>query len=277
MAHIFDIAIELEYLAPEVTWSAGRGRPSSWRRFSYGRSLEMTMTAPQKHFGQKLYLGESQLPHLPHPLRHELLSGKCRLSYTSRQQEFELIVGHAAKENPGPGRPMNPWTLRNEFLGLKDTSNHSLVKFLNKCGEWSDESELGARRYSSDDKTRIFLASRFWEDRKKIRLAIKEGVSKWHDGPYGSGFRLARRAEYPHLLLPEVFCLDAILHSVTLDLLRGVKFRVCAREDCRKPFPVESGHGKIYCEQYCGHLVSLRNKREGKKISKKSKAMSGGE
>jgi hypothetical protein len=133
---------------------------------------------------------------------------------------------------------------------------------------------MRARRLREEKQpvTRIFLASQFWEDRKKLISTIESGVADWADGPWTSQFDLLRRPEFPHLLLWDHFSLDAIHHSVTLDLLRGVKFMVCARSDCRKPFAVESGHERLYCEQYCGHLVSVRRNRLAKRQAAANKS-----
>lgn len=53
--------------------------------------------------------------------------------------------------------------------------------------------------------------------------------------------------------------------TVLADVARGIRFKTCKRKDCRKPFPIESEHKRDYCKPYCGHLVSLRKKREDAK------------
>jgi hypothetical protein len=253
MAQSFNIAIELKCEVGKVVWSVVRARPSSWRSSEPLPSLGLTVTAPREYVGEKLYLGNERLPH---QLRRELLTGDRRLSASSRKQEFELIMGNSTKDDGG-FQSVNPWTLRGEFLALdpKKVGIHGLVGFLNRCGQWSTSISVH-RGYK-----RLFKPEGFWRDRDKLISEMNAGTSRWDDPTFFSGFGLRRRSQFPHLVHIDQYCFDAILHSVTFDLMRGVKFGLCAREDCRRPFPIESRHRRIYCDQYCGHLVSLRIRR----------------
>lgn len=54
---------------------------------------------------------------------------------------------------------------------------------------------------------------------------------------------------------------SAILVTIYIDHLRGLRFRFCARRDCRNAFEITSRHRRKYCKQYCAHLESLRRMR----------------
>ncbi len=58
---------------------------------------------------------------------------------------------------------------------------------------------------------------------------------------------------------------SAILATIYIDHLRRLRFRFCARRDCRRPFEIRSRHKRKYCQQYCAHLESLRRMRNRKK------------
>jgi hypothetical protein len=178
------------------------------------------------------------------------------------RQEFELIVGR----NTRRFHDVDPWELRKEFLRIP-RNTQDLASFLNKCGNWAGPWDDAAPEGSA-----YFQAERFWEDRETLIGVIKAGVSDWDNSPSDFGLTLIRRSKYPQLILADRLCRDAILHSVTVDLLRGTKFHLCARKDCRTPFAVTNGHKKIFCTQYCGHLVS---QRKGRKQEQKLKARRG--
>src|SRR5271157_1320058 len=84
---------------------------------------------------------------------------------------------------------------------------------------------------------------------------------------------LTLRRRYPYLLLGTSNCQEAIVHTITLDLLKKVQFRICARGDCRAPFPIKNQHRREYCCQDCAHIESVRRqrrraRREAKHLSK---------
>lgn len=263
MAQHFNIAVELNCWVAEVDWSVGKGRPTSWRKVDgVGKCLEVTISAPEEHLGKKLLLGSCEVPR---ELRSELVAEKKRLSTRSRQTEFEVILAQVKPSSEPKFLRLDPWSLREEFLSL-EKSTLELVRFLRKCGQWSESSELRAR--FGWEATRLFLPDYFWADRKNLIVAMRSGTSNWGKYEYGDRFELRIRPEFPHLILSDCLCLEAIFHSVTIDLLRGVQFGVCARADCGKPFSFESAHKRKYCTWYCGHLVSVRQGRDQKRVQK---------
>jgi len=107
------------------------------------------------------------------------------------------------------------------------------------------------------------------------------GSRKWHDAQLVLARRRTERArgnlEGKQKLITEVTpatALDAILATVYVDKLRGIKFQVCALKECNETFENETAHGKIYCSNYHAHLASVRRKRaelkkKGKKTNKR--------
>ncbi len=58
---------------------------------------------------------------------------------------------------------------------------------------------------------------------------------------------------------------DALRATVFLDRLRGMPWKLCAREDCGKPFEQSSKRTKLYCSTDCAHLQSVRDYNERKR------------
>ena len=56
---------------------------------------------------------------------------------------------------------------------------------------------------------------------------------------------------------------ELLVASVQFDLLRGAKFRICARSDCPVRFPVStSDRKKKFCTWDCAHVVAERERRK---------------
>ena len=68
--------------------------------------------------------------------------------------------------------------------------------------------------------------------------------------------------------------LEAIMASILTDHLHGVRYAICGREDCAKLFPVKTKRARLFCTQYCGHLVSLRKSRSRNLTDKGSRKSS---
>lgn len=54
------------------------------------------------------------------------------------------------------------------------------------------------------------------------------------------------------------------------DVALGIPFKTRQRRDCQKPFAITSEQSRKFCSQYCGHLVSLRKKREKEKRERRA-------
>jgi len=61
--------------------------------------------------------------------------------------------------------------------------------------------------------------------------------------------------------------LEAMLATVYVDHIVGIKFQVCALHDCSEVYEVSSKHERMYCSQACAHKASVRKRRaEAKKV-----------
>ncbi|MGI4981301.1 MAG: hypothetical protein ACRYHB_13020 [Janthinobacterium lividum] len=187
--------------------------------------------------------------------------------------ELFLCFDHKdARERAG-----DPWKMREEFLHLPE-SNDALLAFLNRWGNWNFGAlSVHSYRFSMreferlESKPWIECVSAFlvWRERKRLREAMLAPPEMWLSNNASLGFT-ASRQQFPYLGIKAGTCLRAIEITITLDHLRNVKSRICARPDCNNIFTVESNHGKTYCDQYCAHLVSVRRNRSAAKQAKKA-------
>jgi len=96
-----------------------------------------------------------------------------------------------------------------------------------------------------------------------VREALTSAPKKWFAGHDAFPPMVhSRLAKYPFFCLLTDACQHAIRMTVTIDLLRRLTFKTCARRDCGLPFPVTSKHRREYCSQYCAHLESVRRSRK---------------
>jgi hypothetical protein len=190
--------------------------------------------------------------------------------------------------------------MRAEFLRLTQDTK-ALVDFLNRWGVWGTTRRLsGCREKSPSSSPRWMTRSRstglgphvrldpekmpnpyalgaedlskgnyvlpidIWEFQRRCRDGLKSPAYKWL-AEAQKLFLVTSRPKYPHFLSTASNCQDAIRTTITLDLLRKVKFRICARPDCASPFPVENRHRRKYCRQYCAHIESIRKQRRSAK------------
>ena len=140
--------------------------------------------------------------------------------------------------------PADAWCLRDAFLKVPP-HGPNVLSFLNKWGRWTHT-----------DYTQLHQILGF---QKRIRRALVSRPDEWlsRSSLWASGMRSA----YPNFTIRTYSCESAISETVTLDLLRKVTFKTCARPDCHQPFQITSRHKREYCCQYCAHLESLRRSR----------------
>jgi hypothetical protein len=178
----------------------------------------------------------------------------------------------------GLGVPIDPWQVRKEFLDLR--TEVGLLTFLNRYGQW-DDSEVPQ------------TLEEFWEVQAAIGqlLDFPQGVRRFaqqhgwnreftcslHWQNPGSGLRPRCDTGRLASAVWRVKCcsiMDALIASVEIDLVRGVRDRECKRRDCRRRF-VPKTKRQQYCTQYCSHLVSIRRSRRIANAKKwKSEGMS---
>jgi hypothetical protein len=167
-------------------------------------------------------------------------------------------------------RQGDAWALRDEFFHLKQGDAKSLLNFFNKWGLWhvrTGDFEL--------DLSYAVSVREVWQIQERFRRAVVSPISEWLTDNSVNVSPLAvfePREKYPYFNLKANCCSLAILNTITLDLLRKVKFKICKRKDCRAPYAIESEHERTFCSQYCGHLESLRkNRREKAKARKRER------
>ena len=168
------------------------------------------------------------------------------------------------------------WALRTRFLKIRQGDTTALIEFLNSFGWWDEW---------KDGKV---PTSHFWEEQNELRslligeapLEYKNNKESWYEFTLTDAFRgllgfdrIVVEPNQPPVFGVGVFGLRAILYlSVWSDLVKLARFRYCAREDCPDhkvgtvPFELTSQHKRIFCSEYCGHLVSLR---KGRRTSKR--------
>ncbi len=64
----------------------------------------------------------------------------------------------------------------------------------------------------------------------------------------------------------------SLLATVLFDVARGIRFKVCARESCNRPFPLKTKRPKKFCSPRCAHAETERRNRPLRGKVKKSNA-----
>jgi hypothetical protein len=156
------------------------------------------------------------------------------------------------------GQHLNAWQVRDRFLRLRTT--RQLAAFLAETGFF-------------DLFLLTFSNLTLWQGLVTHLLRVKPQYWPKLADTYGQRFlqmvkrntRLRMSFDWegpsPLAAVEASTTAQAIIASVQIDHLRGARFRVCARPDCGRVYEVQSKHERMYCEQYCAHLVSLRRKR----------------
>jgi hypothetical protein len=173
---------------------------------------------------------------------------------------------------------IDAWALRDEFLSLKSVAD--FLGFLNKVGRFSGGVAMNGDWELSDLKgwQQVFrellkCSPGRWEEylaRLRTTTPGFNGRLITIDVPVSmkTHFQLHLSWQRRSGVIGVSDAVSAILASIYIDHLRGLHFRFCARPDCRRPFEITSRHKKKYCEQYCGHLESLRRMRKRRKAQK---------
>jgi hypothetical protein len=147
------------------------------------------------------------------------------------------------------------WQLRDDFLGLK-SDDEAIVAFLNKWGRW-----IPYRNFVDLAEISALQAA--------VKDALISPAKVWFRSRYASPPAInSRSAEFPYFVILTDACEAAIRTTTTIDLLRELKFKECARPDCAKPFSVTSKHERSYCTTYCAHLESVRRSRKSAAIQR---------
>lgn len=174
------------------------------------------------------------------------------------------------------GKHYDAWQVRNAFLNLK--TDAEFLQFLNSTGYFSLKLKNGVWSIPHLKK---------WQD--VIRILVNKSPDDWLAWlkKHEKDVRQQWVALSQHERLPVAFrwqgkkrflmfrvddCLSAILASIYLDQLRGVRIGFCARPDCRKEFEIGGHKNKKYCSFDCAHVEVIRRGRAKKRemLSKRS-------
>jgi hypothetical protein len=160
-------------------------------------------------------------------------------------------------------KPLDPWAMRDEFFHLKAKkagSTKSLVEFLNKWGTWKSFSDPKTV-WDIFPRPDTWRPDHMWERQKRFMEALTSDPESWLTQTATSIVTGDTLSLYPYRQCLASGCEYALIVTITADLLNKVEFGICAREDCRKPFALTDPR-KIFCDQYCGHITSVRKGRK---------------
>ena len=148
-------------------------------------------------------------------------------------------------------QPDSAWQMRDEFLHMKPNCVDAKA-FLDKWGRWNSA---------------VFLEL---QEIVSLQFAVREALTSSAENWFGSTRSFppvgCRTEKYPYFAFVTNMCEIAVRLTVTIDLLKQTKFKLCARTDCRQPFEVTSKRKKNYCSPDCGHLALVRRRRNNSTI-----------
>jgi hypothetical protein len=261
VAHILQIPIEFGFRIARVEWSAASARVTGWWKRDDGTIDTDGLTAEISHHGSTdvARFGLGDLPEQEWELCVETIGDEDDELVTdicSKWQPLLFLPSVADKEYRWTKSAFmrldraDAWEMRDDFLHMA-SDHENAIAFLNKWGHW---------RGGRTDLERMLQLQR------QVHEALTSPPAKWFTSSVPPYLDLWKRdPEYPFFALRTCHCETAICMTVTADLLRRAKFKICARKDCRAPFEVRSRHKKKYCRQYCGHLESVRKNRKSRK------------
>ena len=257
MAHILQIPISFDFRLSQVAWAQVHARITGWWKRHDGTIDSDNLTAEIDEPPMEKESIRFPLEDLPPGEWDRCVEVPIDESFDAEIElicsEFQpqLLVCEAGRylsdSEFNKLRPGDAWEMREEFLRV-EADGTSSVEFLEKWGRWT------AARWVALGEILSLQAA--------VREALTSAPTKWFTRPFSALSVRRHRPEYPFFMLPTNECRSAICMTVTIDLLRRVKFKVCARGDCGQPFPVTSKHDRKYCSQYCGHLDSVRRNRK---------------
>jgi hypothetical protein len=281
----------------DLAWSAGRTEYIGWVDAYYSSpEAVLRVTHPAKYAGFTSRVLPEFLPDgiraLVPPKGLPRFNRKLHRPSHPIPLSAEILIsdlppgyGHSENWEP-PAKRVDGWQIRDEFLRL-DRSIGSLLSFLKRYGQWDGSTSPRMDPSATRMIPEIVFAEQIWyvrDEREKvsgmqalldvqkqpkefrhlqdvIRWGLSSGSARWFRSGYASVDPVGPEPDYPHFLITAETCYNVILATITVDHLRGTKFRTCARGDCRMPFALESRHKRNYCCQYCAHLESVRRNR----------------
>ena len=182
---------------------------------------------------------------------------------------------------------LDGWDCRAEFLDLPEHDLPMLTTFLNKVGVWSPDVNSPVLSYW--DRPLYAQPEDIWRFREDLKDALihrkhfMSGVAPAFPKPKTlldliaqshSANDFALHFELTDVAAGVVTISNArhmLFATVLTDAANGIRFKICKRKDCGKAYPIESEHERKFCTQYCGHLWSVRNKREQERQKRKTR------
>lgn len=275
MAHTVHIPVSFDFRTVIVEWYEVVGRIVGWA------GEDLALQANIKGRKQRIAFSVAHLPTELHadcmnafneqPENDELAESICAdvrphvfvpwgqpysLSFED-MFDFDMFdsedeVDDTEEDSAAPNRslPANAWQLRDAFLRVTPEPRR-ILKFLNRWGRWK-----------ANEYVRV---NDFVNLQAMVRQALVSPPEEWFEQDHDDLDSVwDRRTKFPYFAVETFDCEPAIRMTVTIDLLRQVKFKTCARADCGQPFSIASAHKRKYCTQYCGHLESVRRSRHSK-------------
>jgi hypothetical protein len=259
MAHQIQIPLSFEFRATKIRWEEARANVIGWRNQQGETNDPVQLIAGiARTSGKKKTIG-LPLSRLPEKEKKQCLStlGKRHSDEAVKEicsglelryfvHDRETYINSELRKH---SHDADPWRLRHDFLSLKGDSEAAL-EFLNKWGRW-----VRFRNYVDTAEISALQGA--------VRQALTSPAEIWFRSSYASPPKAnSRSSQFPYFVMLTDACQAAIRMTTTMDLLRQLKFKTCARPDCDKPFPVMSRHERNYCTQYCAHLESVRRARK---------------
>lgn len=175
----------------------------------------------------------------------------------------------------GSATELDAWKCREEFLGIAENDNETLLKFLTKLGEWHRlEGDLLGHRSSEvashhrQGNPMPVDVRALWQFRDSLKHAlVDKRLPDTSDIEFPLSFELTGMATG---VVTITNAYHLLLATVLVDAAKKIRFRICQREDCGKVFPLQSKHKKKFCCEYCAHITTVRRSRGKKKPGRKS-------
>ena len=193
-----------------------------------------------------------------------------------------------------PLAELDGWEVRHEFFGLPEDDPAALASFLSKVGVWStdpEEAALDARRYPC-----YLHLDDVWQFRTDLRDALThthrqsflmsvapklpkpKTLADLECEPYSWVNNFPLRFELSDVAAGVVTITNArrmLFATVLADVASSIRFKICKRRDCQRPFAVTSKHERDYHPE-CAHVVAQRaylKREEAKKKAQKRKSL----
>jgi hypothetical protein len=183
-------------------------------------------------------------------------------------------------------KKLDPWKCREAFFGIREGESESLRKFLHKVGLWLPEAadRMGEGHWSKDIRHHCEAGNpipisvkgllRFRHSLQSALLdveAFKRDYAPTLTSPETgfelyeqSGLRFPLQFELTNVASGVIILSDAynmLLATTLIDVARGIRFAICARESCLKSFPLKTKRRKIFCSPKCAHAACEKRNR----------------